>query len=64
MNDPAKNRLHSYEAGWLSLLLEMGVASEKDLREAQSRVAREAIEEMEQKRERRRAARKRRRRRD
>ena len=29
MNGPAKNRLHSYEAGWLSLLLEMGVATKR-----------------------------------
>jgi len=27
MNGPAKNRLHDYEAGWLTLLLKMGVAS-------------------------------------
>lgn len=64
MNGPAKNRLHPYEAGWLTLLLEMGVASETALREAQRRVARAAIEEVEEKRAKRRAARERRRRRE
>jgi hypothetical protein len=39
MEGPAKNRLHDYEAGWLTLLLQMGVAEEKDLRAAQHRVA-------------------------
>jgi hypothetical protein len=47
MKDPHHNRLHGYEAGWLALLLQMGVASEAELREAQSRVARAAIERME-----------------
>ena len=61
---PAKNRLHDYEAGWLTLLLKMGVASEKELREAQNRVAQAAINEMEERRERRRVARDRRRKRD
>ncbi len=45
MNNPAKNRLHDYEAGWLTLLLEMRVAEERELREAQNRVARQAIAE-------------------
>jgi hypothetical protein len=62
MNGPAKNRLHDYEAGWLTLLLKMGVASEPDLRAAQSRVAQAAIDEMNERRERRRAERRRRRR--
>ncbi len=62
MNGPAKNRLHDYEAGWLTLLLQMGVANEKALREAQSRVAQAAIDDMNEQRERRRAERKRRRR--
>jgi hypothetical protein len=39
MNGPAKNRLHEYEAGWLTLLLSIGVADEHELREAQNRVA-------------------------
>jgi len=62
MNDPGRNRLHGYEAGWLTLLLAMGVASEQDLREAQGRVARAAIERMEAQKAR--ARRHRRRRRD
>ena len=62
MTNPAKNRLHDYEAGWLTLLLKMGVASEKALRDAQNRVAQAAIDDMNERRERRRAERKRRRR--
>jgi hypothetical protein len=63
MNGPAKNRLHDYEAGWLTLLLKMGVAGERELREARNRVAQAAVEEMNERRERRRAARERRQRR-
>ena len=63
MNGPAKNRLHDYEAGWLTLLVEMGVASEKALQEAQNRVAQQAIDDMNERRERRREARQRRKRR-
>ena len=59
LRGPAKNRLHDYEAGWLTLLLKMGVASEKALQEAQNRVAQAAINEMEERRERRRSDRKR-----
>jgi hypothetical protein len=55
--NPAKNRLHDYEAGWLTLLLKMGVASEKALREAQNRVAQTAIDKVNERRERRRARR-------
>ena len=62
MTNPAKNRLHDYEAGWLTLLLKMGVASEKALRDAQNRVAQAAIDDMNERRERRRAERKQRRR--
>ena len=64
MNGPAKNRLHDYEAGWLTLLLNMAVASEKALQEAQNRVAQQAIADMNERRERRRAERERRRKRD
>ena len=60
MNGPAKNRLHDYEAGWLTLLLKMGVAEERELREAQNRVAQATIEEMNKRRQRQRAERKRR----
>jgi hypothetical protein len=62
MNGPAKNRLQDYEAGWLTLLLKMGVASEKALQEAQNRVAQQAIDDMNDRRERRRAEREQRRR--
>ena len=64
MNNPAQNRLHDYEADWLTLLLRMGVAGERELREAQNRVAQAAIDEMNDRRARRRAARERRRRRE
>lgn len=57
MNGPAKNRLHDYEAGWLTLLLKMGVASEKALQEAQNRVAQAAIDDMNTRRQKRRAQR-------
>lgn len=60
MTGPAKNRLHDYEAGWLTLLLQMGVAEENALREAQCRVAQAAIDEMNERRQRRRAERDRR----
>ena len=63
MNGPSKNRLHDYEAGWLTLLLKMGVAEEKELRAAQNRVAQAVIKKMEERRERKRAERGRKRRR-
>jgi len=53
MRDPAKNRLHGYEAGWLSMLVARGLASESDARAAQARVARAAIHELNERRERR-----------
>jgi hypothetical protein len=62
MNGPVKNRLHDYEAGWLTLLLKMGVASEKALQEGQNRVAQAAIDVMNARRDKRRAERKQRRR--
>ena len=64
MKGPARNRLHDYEAGWLTLLLKMGVAEEKALREAQNRVAQAAIDDMEEQRERRQAQLERRRKRE
>ena len=60
MNGPVKNRLHDYEAGWLTLLVERGVATEKQAHDAMGRVAQAAIDEMNTRRERRRAARERR----
>jgi hypothetical protein len=62
MHGPAKNRLHGYEAGWLTLLIEMRVATIREAEEAQSRVAQAAITKMEARREKRRAERRRRRR--
>lgn len=59
MRGPAKHRLHDYEAGWLTLLLAMRVASRRDLEAAQARVARQAIDRMERRQRRRRADRRR-----
>lgn len=64
MRDPGKHRLHDYEAGWLTLLINMGVASEKEAHAAMCRVAQQAIDEMNERRERRRAERERRKKRD
>ena len=60
MKGPDKNRLHDYEAGWLTLLVGMRVATEKEAREAMCRVAQAAIEETNKRRERRKRWRKRR----
>ena len=60
MAESLKNRLHDYEAGWLTILLKMGVADEKDLRDAQNRVAQAAIDEMHEKRQKKRARRRKR----
>jgi hypothetical protein len=62
MNGPARNRLHDYEAGWLTLLVQMRVATEEEAREAMRRVAQAAIDDLEAKREQRRAGRRKRRR--
>jgi hypothetical protein len=62
MTGPAKNRLHDYEAGWLLLLIQMGVANEEQAREAQARVAQAAINHLESRRERRKSPDRRRRR--
>jgi hypothetical protein len=59
MNGPAKTRLRDYEAGWLTLLLKMGVTSERAVQEAQNRVAQAAITEMHERRESRRLERER-----
>lgn len=45
-----KNRIHDYEAGWLTLLVQMGVASQEDAREAMNRVAQAAIDEIQRRR--------------
>jgi hypothetical protein len=53
MTNPAKNRLHDYEAGWLTLLVEMGVATRQEAHDAMCRVAQAAIDEKEARREKR-----------
>jgi hypothetical protein len=53
MTNPAKNRLHDYEAGWLTLLVERRVATKQQAHEAMCRVAQKAIDEMNEWRERR-----------
>jgi hypothetical protein len=44
------NRITPYESGWLSMLVARGLATEAEAREAQHRVARAAIDEMEARR--------------
>jgi hypothetical protein len=61
---PGRNRLHPYEAGWLTLLVKMGVATRADAAEAQDRVARQALEDLDRYRAKQRARKKRRRKRD
>jgi hypothetical protein len=41
-----KNRISPYEAGWLTMLVKHGIASEADAREAMNRVAQEAVDEL------------------
>lgn len=60
MIGPAKNRLHDYEAGWLTLLIEMGVATRAEAEAAMNRVAQAAIDEVEAKRQARRSRKQRR----
>lgn len=60
MTGPAKNRLHDYEAGWLTLLVSMGVATKEEARDAICRVAQSAIDDIEEKRKRRKQRRRRR----
>ena len=60
MNGPKKNRLHDYEAGWLTLLVEMGVATKQEAHDAMCRVAQAAIDEVDKKRKRRNGRRRRR----
>ena len=45
MIERQKNRLHDYEAGWLTLLIEMGVATRQQAHDAMCRVAQTAIDE-------------------
>jgi hypothetical protein len=64
MIGPARNRLHDYEAGWLTLLIRMRVATTEEARAAMRRVAQAAIDDMNAEAERRPGPRKRRRRPD
>ena len=52
MTNPAKNRLHEYEAGWLTLLVEMGVATKQEAHDAMCRVSQSSIDEKEARQER------------
>jgi len=52
MPGPAKNRLHDYEAGWLTLLIDMGIATKQEAHDAMCRVAQSAVDEIERKRRR------------
>lgn len=53
MTSRIKNRLHDYEAGWLTLLVEMGVATKQEAHDAMCRVTQKTIDEMNEWRERR-----------
>ena len=55
------NRITDYEAGWLSFLVEAGLASREEAVQAQNRVAQAAVRELEEMRRRKRAAKKRKR---
>ena len=59
MRGPGKHRLHPYEAGWLSLLVEMGLATEAEATKAQDRVAQRALAAQQRRRKRRRQDRRR-----
>ena len=54
-----KNRLNPYEAGWLTFLVNSGIASEADAREAMNRVAQAALDEINRLRPRKRAGKRR-----
>ena len=56
------NRLTPYETGWLTFLVEHGLATGREAREAQNRVAQDAVRELEERRRRKRAERRRKRR--
>jgi len=56
-----KNRLTPYAAGWLTLLVSMGVATDVEARAAQMRVAQAAIDELHERRLAKRAEKRRRR---
>jgi hypothetical protein len=41
-----KNRIHGYEAGWLTNLVQWGIATEDEARAAMNRVAQAAVDEL------------------
>jgi hypothetical protein len=41
-----RNRISPYEAGWLTMLVEQGIATQEDARAAMNRVAQEALDEI------------------
>ena len=47
----ATNRIHGYEAGWLTMLVKAGICTEAEAREAMHRVAQDAVDEMNARRE-------------
>jgi hypothetical protein len=57
MTDRAKTRIHDYEAGWLTLLVSMGLATKTQVEAAMNRVAQATIDEANERREKRRARR-------
>jgi len=56
-----KNRIHGYEAGWLTFLIRQGIADEAAAREAMNRTAQAAIDELARRRELKKRSRRRRR---
>lgn len=58
------NRVTPYEAGWLTFLVSRGLATEQAAREAQNRVAQEAVRALEARRAKRAAEKKKRRKED
>lgn len=44
------NRIHGYEAGWLTFLIRQGIATEAEASEAMNRTAQAAIDALERRR--------------
>lgn len=53
------NRVTPYEAGWLTFLVNAGLASQADAREAMNRVAQAAIDDLERRARRKRSGKRR-----
>lgn len=58
------NRLTPYEAGWLSFLVERGLATVDEATEARNRVAQEAVRELQERARQKRRLKRRKKRRD